>query len=880
MNKNFYIIILFLILGAIYWKWFIPGPKVALDFPLVSEAILKTFLGTPKIWFETGGEGMGEYGVFTLWSYPASFISGILAHLNLNFSIIARLMFLFPLLIFGTFSIWKYCESLKFSNGAKFISALFYLSNTYILLIVDGGQLLISLAYAWFPFSFFMIEKSIGGSFKNKILAALSVTILGFLDIRFIFVLFLLSLSRFLFGFFIIESREWFNWIRKWISLGVISLVIFLGLNSYWIIAQIFVPLDNEVFTKLTQTFFTSSTNLSHPLLLISPHWFKNVFGVISPIRFEFIFIPILVFLSPILKPRNKNVAFWLVVSVIGVFLSKGSAEPFGEVYQWLFHNFPGFSLFRDSTKFFFLVSLSFAILIGLTVDSLLDKVRRFKRLTIIILSAFVIYFIYLASPIWQGLTSGTFSDHNYENEYGQIADFLRNDPSFGRVFWIPSSRPLTYSDPNHPIVEALRLVDKRPFSSSVLGTYEIFNYLREAPYMGELFSVSGIRYIVYPYLDPKRDDLHPDNIKYYYTFLDQLSNLPWLSRISNLSMPVFKVETNQDRFFATSNTWIIVGSDDIYNEATKSSNLSLSNNSLIFAEERVGLNLIDKFAFAKIVLYKKETLDLISSLISTDDFIFPAKDLNKDPNRSGWWKREGSDIVRWRDFLKTKYEIDNKDFDLGGGWAIAEGKLELSLKDEKISKDKILFARVMESQKGDSLSFYQGNNLIGKVNTNFAATNIRWFRVGELVSDQDIIVKTEGEINVLNALTLITQDKWKEYEEKMLGYQRRIKDFSDQNVSENNIKVTYEKINITEYKVRVEGLTNSSLLVFSENFNKGWKLNEKESIPVYSILNGFMVEKNGEYLLRFEPQKYIFPGLIISTLAGVLILIILWRLK
>lgn len=879
-TNKLYILVLFLIFGGIYWRWFTPGPRVALDFPLVSQFTLESSLDIPRVWFETGGEGLGQYGVFTLWSYPANLISGILANLGLNFEIIERLFFLIPFFLLGSLGIYKIGNYLKFSNGAKFISTLFYLSNTYILLIIDGGQLLISLAYAFFPFSFLMVEKSIESSFKSKVKAALSVTILGFLDIRFIFILFLLSLFRFIFGFFISGRNRYFEWIKKWMLLGTTTLVIFLGLNAYWIIAQIFVPINNEVFSRLTQTSFTSFTNISHSLLLISPHWFKNIFGVISPIRYEFILIPILVFSAPFLKSKDKNVAFWLLISVTGIFLSKGTSEPFGEVYQWLFQNIPGFSLFRDSTKFFFLTSFSYAVLLGVTTDWLINRVKE-SRFKFIVLSALTTYLLLLSSPAWFGFMTGMLSDQSYQKEYREVEDLLKKDQNFGRVFWIPSSRPLTYSDPNHPIVEALRLVDIRPFSSSVLGTYELFNYLREAKYMGELFDVLGISHIVYPYLDERRDNLHPDNIKYYYTFLDQLSNLPWVSKIDNFSMPVLKVNNHQDRFFMTSNTWIVLGSDDIYNESTKSAGLSLANNALIFAEEFGNLDFYDKLPFSNIVFYKKGTLDLVASFFPLDNLIFPAKKLNLDPDKNGWWKRDGKDIINWRYFLKTKYGIDNKDFDLGGGWAIAEGILELKIEDKRIDKNKVLLARVLESSQSGKVSFFQENNLVGEVNTYSKETNIRWFKIGEIISPKPILIKTEGNINVLNTLALVEKSKLEQFEEMALNYQDRIYNYIDQNTLRNeNLAINYEKISLTKYKIKITGLERPSTLVFSESFDRGWRLNGQEPFPVYSILNGFNVAADGEYILKYDPQKYILPGVYISLAALLIILVILRRLK
>ena len=67
-------------------------------------------------------------------------------------------------------------------------------------------------------------------------------------------------------------------------------------------------------------------------------------------------------------------------------------------------------------------------------------------------------------------------------------------------------------------------------------------------------------------------------------------------------------------------------------------------------------------------------------------------------------------------------------------------------------------------------------------------------------------------------------------------------------------------------------------MLIFSQNFDNNWKLDGKSPFPVYSLLNGYSIDKDGVYELTFEPQKYILPGLVISALtlfASLLLLLV-----
>lgn len=879
MQSRYSVFLLGFILFLVYWQWFLPGPKVANDFPMISKELLNSMTDLSRTWSEKGAEGLGEYSAFFLWSWPLSFISGVLSNIGITFSVLEKIFILIPILFLGGIGIWKLCKNLNLSNPSKVVCSFFYLTNTYILLLIDGGQLSIGLAYAFFPISFLAVERALKLGLKNKIIAGLGIALLGFFDIRFIYVLVILCLIHIFYQFLFLGKKGIRDWIFSWLKTGTVVGIIFVFLHFYWLLPLFKAPIPETTYTFFTQ-FGSSNTNLGHALLLISPHWYKNVFGVILSLKWEFILLPIAVFLAPVLRPKNKALGFWLVTALLSTFLAKGNAEPLPNVYPWLFEHIPYFSIFRDSTKFFVLVALSYTVLIGFSLDEIIKRIKSVKIKKIFLIFT-IFYLLFLIRPVWLGWMSGTFSNPPLTKEYFKLTQVLENDTAFNRVFWIPHFTPLGYSSPIHPRVEAARLVQKRPFAIGTQGSYETFNFLREAPYMGEIFDVAGIGYIVYPYLDAGRDDMHPDNIKYYYAFSNQLSNLPWLSKISDSPIPLWRVNEHQDRFFITPNIWLVIGSDSIYNQTIKNADLKLSKNALIFAEEYPGLGQrIDQLPEAKIVLNNKSILDLAASFIDSSNLIFPAKNLSLDPDQSGWWKREAKDLIRWRDFLQTKYGIDNLDFDLGGGWAVGENNLKFKIENLKLKKDNILLARVLESTRSGQLKFYQEDKLIGKINTLKEGNNIRWFEVGQLADGEELVIDSSGDINVVNALAILDKDEWLKLQNKAQSLQNRIADFDAKNTRNQDTAVTYQQINPTKYKVSIKNLTGPSFLIFSQTYDGFWKMNGQKSLPMYSLLNGFRVEKDGEYLIEFEVQKYVYPGLIISGATLIFTILLLFKTR
>lgn len=866
--KNRYYFIFILLLFFVFWIWWLPGPRAAADFSFISDAWLKSQFDLPRVWTERGGEGLGEYGIFLLSSWPVAVIFGLFARLGMSFEIWERTLILLFIFL-GGFSIWKLLSLYISSPRAKFIGALLYLVNSYSILLIDGGQIFVAIAYALFPLSLWVVEKSVYSNFSKKILAGLVVTVMGSFDVRFIYLLGLLLIFKVIFEIFVIKREDFVFNLKRWSISALIISIIVLGLNASWVIMQVRVPLSEGTITSLTKL-STNLINIGHPFLLIAPHWYKNIFGRVSLLRWEFIFLPILAILAPILIRRDKNILFWLSVAIIAIFLGKGNSEPFAFFYNWLHNNIPGFAFFRDSSKFFFLVILSYSILISKTTESILEKVENkgFLYLTFI-----TVYFLLLIRPVFLNQMTGTFSNQPKEMEFKSLAKTLQQDNSFGRVFWIPFTAPLTFYDLNHPVVEAMRVFNKIPFAYGVKGEYEIFNFLREASYMGQIFDVAGISYIAYPPLDPRRDEINEDNVKYYYTFLDQISNLSWIdNKVLESKIPLLKTKTHQDRLFITKNSWIVFGSDEIFKIASKSANLRLSDNAIIFAEQKTGQGfLINKFPEAKIILNNKSETDLIATFFPVFSIIFPANQLDITPDKNGWWKNDGKDLISWRVFLQEKYSIDNKDFDLGGGWAVGEGESEFSIHNSQFSNGKILFARVMESSRSGEISFRQSDELIGRIDTLKKDAIVRWHEIGPLKGSFDLIIKTRGDINIINALAVVEAEDLNTYKNTVRELKKRVGEFKDENITKGTPSINYQKLSQTEYKVKISGLDSPRMLVFSSTFHPLWSLEHETSTPVYGFLNGFRIEKDGEYTLKFTPQEFIWEGLYIFGFTAVI---------
>jgi hypothetical protein len=79
-----------------------------------------------------------------------------------------------------------------------------------LILLIDGGQLLWALAYSFIPGCFYLIEKEFISSRPKVLIPALGLIVLGFFDVRAVYLLAIILAVRILFVL-VIEKRYFKN---------------------------------------------------------------------------------------------------------------------------------------------------------------------------------------------------------------------------------------------------------------------------------------------------------------------------------------------------------------------------------------------------------------------------------------------------------------------------------------------------------------------------------------------------------------------------------------------------------------------------------------------------------------------------------------------
>lgn len=574
--------------------WFSFGILASGDLPYYFHETLNERFSLPLSW-------NGGYKVPLLFYWPPNLLTGLLSQLGFTSPLVTQLIWFWPFLVLTIFSSWFLFKTIFPKNSFWFISLLVFLFNTYILMIVGGAQTGIAWAYAFSPLVFALfIKLSQEPTTRLKIITGLVLAAQTAFDPRFSLIILgaVFFYAIFLYGF---NTSKYFG-------AFVLPILITIGIHFYWLLPTILVNRSAlpSGYGEVGWVDFLSFASFSNSFSLLHPNWPENIFGKVSFMKPEFLVVPILAYLSLFfvnlklpssLKLRrtsktqnnltieqfnNKNILFFALLGLVGAFLAKGSNPPFGEIYLWLFNNFPGMSGFRDPTKFYTLVALSYSILIPVSVSNIYDWLKsRNKFLNFNFQNLFflftIFYLLFLIRQALMGQLGGTFKTHNVPKEYVQLKELLSSQPEFFRTLWVPRTQNFGFFSNNHPMLSSENLIsptvcqfplcllvekEKKPagFDSSAIPEAEILEKVRDYslsylnhPKAPEVLVQMGVKYIIVPYDSESeiflRDRKYSEEEREKYIKI--LDGVSWLKKINSVGkIAIYETPKHNDRFF------------------------------------------------------------------------------------------------------------------------------------------------------------------------------------------------------------------------------------------------------------------------------------------------------------------------------------------
>lgn len=446
------------------------------DAPFFFDDQLRRLSLFPDTWSNVSG--FGQSTVPRLWiDYPFHLISSLLSQVGFSWFIIDKLWWVFVLsiAIYSTYSLGMYWFRKK--NEALLFS-LFYILNTYSVLLFDGGQIGIAFGVALVPL---VIHKTIqfylGTDSRKTMWYGLLLSLLLASDLRVFYMTAFLIIGV---GIYL-YLRKKIVFHPSWIVVPIIMVLI----HAYWLLPLMLYPYLIASYQSsgnvLDMLRFYSVADFTHAFSLLHPNWPENIFGKVYFFRPEFLLIPIISF-SFFLHEKVKRAAFFLMlVGICGAFLAKGVQEPFGEIYVFLYNYVPGFSLFRDPTKWYLYVVFSYALLFVYSVTRFSN--RKVKLLLFMI-------WVLLLIPVFQSSVRGNITPPQLTQSDIALHTYLQQEHMY-RTLWLPTVGVFAHKDENQPAVTATDIFEESSPSGIVreLQKSQTLTTLQER----------GIKYIIVP---------------------------------------------------------------------------------------------------------------------------------------------------------------------------------------------------------------------------------------------------------------------------------------------------------------------------------------------------------------------------------------------
>lgn len=849
------------------------------DAPHFYSEELKRFLSEPSAWISRG-ENLGGVDP-RLWIAPLLTLFGLLGKLGLGSGLITLLVFYLPAIVLSFVGPILLTRYLGFSKTVRFFAGLFYVFNTYFLLLIDGGQVGVALAYGIFPLSVLTTLKLFSKPSVSKYFTSLLVLfVLTIADpraaaISLIFSVFWALLDKF---------KSWKNVLKQTVFLATALL----GLGAYWILPLIGIQQESISLTVSG----LGLLSFLNGLFLYQPHWPGNVFGQIVWPEWYFVGIPLL-FLLGLAISNSKKIARYFLLFLFFTFLLKGNTSPLGEFYESLVNNLPFGSAFRDSSKFFIPLTLLGGLMIGVATDriaTLKSSLFGFSgnRIKYVLPALVYLYLLFLILPALTGKMNFVLSGREQSNDYNVIREEISKQEGFFRTAWFPERHPLTFETEDKPALDAKYLADLRPLADLTAGSSDKFNYLYQSEEFLDWYRLLGIRYLIFSgdTRDPNPSD---EEIEAWDRLLNRIDEVGSLQKVDwDIDMPVYEIKGVNSRVFAAESAIFVIGPSlhttyhtprviEVYFEDGK-------------FDPRI-LQGMDSEA-ATLVFNGTDQDDLTMSFLH--DYFVGVSDVSE----SEWGTFSESE------YLEAKYQllirdIVSRNFDYGLGVALSENAGESISFDVDAEEDADYVLAIRSVGSGDSKISYGLNGDSGEIihtcadsgeisNEGVCRASFTWFTKGIALEKgkHDLVLENADGISVVNSIALVPANEWNEAKNLTDMFVAHfgvtaVDDLAKTVLTRSSHNVDFQKRSPFWYDLEVPD--GAHWVFFTDSYHPGWRLKRgldyHSSIPAYSMVNAFYVDPDwNDVSVQFVGQRQVRWGIYIAALSMLgLAIVFLW---
>jgi hypothetical protein len=879
INKDIIFLCLLIFIAIIsHIEWFnIHSILTSGDWQFRYSDLLKDFLGGWNTWvsFESFGLINIQMSTFPL----RGFVWFVLAQLGFPYDLIVKITLLFFIDFGGFLFPYILAKRLVKDSFVSFVASLTYATTIYFL-IIQTRHLFIAFIFCLLPLIIYFFDKALK---NNKIIdwVVFSIIfIIGFIyELRMMYIVCLV-----LFLYFI---AFYLKKIKSYLLTGLFSTSLILLLSLYWIMPFVLIA-NNNIFSETVgrRLFGDHLFSVNQAFTIFRWSWtggFEDRSFVVQPIQWYLWLIPLTALTSLIFKNKyRKKILFFAFLFLLGVFLTKQSVEPLSTSYLWLYKFFPGFNLFREASKFYMITAFAY---LGLTSYTLLHlkNSKVFKKLYIIFCISLLLIAAINLKPLITTEIGGIFVDRSEQipNDYLVLKDFIKKQNIYFRVGWVPAPVSWGYYTDNNPRVAFTEFQSSKwnylqthISSGMTLPILEPLMY----SYSKSAFEQLSVKYFILPiqekgnYSDVFESYGGKENPNIRDWYIAELDKINWLKKID--------IGTNELVVYENENYKPHIYTDNGFNyfqtNASEFGDFSQNQNLYINSEIEENDYLFGKLdnVIVPIEADSDKVAEMKLEVDKTSD-TKEKKELEADLDlyvRNLFFKDFKLEIpvkATYKIYLRTDSVLANTE---NVGIQVADKILQQNTKGT--DKEGWKYFNQIELEKGE----YEFNLYIGNT-------------ISEIINSCDIVFSAENLVEPIKTPQL-----------------------------------EYKQMNPTKYIVNVHNASESFPLIFSESFHPGWKLyiqpaladqgtgkfiseNNQGTIQnenLYSdkfydllfrkpvsddrhfLINGFAnswwidvseLQKQGEITknadgtydfsvyIEFEPQKYFYIGLLISSL-------------
>jgi len=781
MKKYKYILFIFAIAPISHLQWFNPFSILnSSDWSYWPNEAIGQLYNSYGAWvnfFNFGAVNIQlPFNLFaSVWS--------LFANLGFSYDFAVKITFLMPIAILGFVSPYILFKKLTKNELISFVVALFYGATPYFL-IRQTAHLPVAFIYAIAPLIIFCFIKALE---KNKLANWLTFILVYWISICYeIRITYIVTFILFIyFVFFNIWN------IKKYWKNIFLSILITIGLNLFWLLPTMLSGSLGNISTIADRGLFGSFLfSLEHAFNVYDSNWTGGLLVpfIKQPIIIYFWLIPLMafsVFLFKNLKYK-KEIIFFGIISLIGVFLTKQAAEPLVGAYLWLYNNFPGFWVFREASKFYLITAIGYAGLLGYGLLALKEHKNEILNKYLFIGFSVIILLISIfnTKPLITGEIRTMFIPRHIPSDYIILKDFISKQPGYFRTMYVPTYSRWGIFTNQKPKISNVSIIgggwknyvslrtgyDKLPVNKRITEIFRTKN-------ANELFDISSIKYVIIPIRDFANDNdffIHyggKDNSSIRDWYISELDKVEWLKKIDigTSELVVYENENYKPHIYSDSSLDYYQTNASEFGDFRQNQNLYLNSDI-----EKNG------YLFGKldnVIVPIEAAPTKIAEMKSAVDKTTDAKERKKLQSDLDLYAKN----LFFKDFkLQVPVEATYKIY-LKQDSVLANNKnIGIQIDNEVLQKN------VQEADK-------QGRSYFNQLELDEGEHSFKLY-----IDNVAVDAINSGDI-VLSAENLAEPIKTPQLE--------------------------YKQINPTKYIVNVHGASESFPLIFSESFHPGWKI-------------------------------------------------------